>query len=507
MTMMTLRALWTAATDLPDWADQPIQGLAVDSRQVSPGQVFVALRSQATQDSQRMAQFMRTALQRGAVGVISEVAADELGIAADLPLYHVADIRQQLGSLQQRWLQARQPQPLARVAAVTGTNGKTTISRLIAELLMRLGHRAAVTGTTGNGLLPHLQTATHTTPDALQFQQLYYDLSQQGAEYLAIEASSHGLEQGRLAGTPIEVAVFSNLSRDHLDYHQTLENYAHAKARLFDWPSLRHAVINADDDYADLMIERAQANAARPQIWRYSTAGRIAEYSVTAMSPSLQGVSFTLCTPTGDYRIDSPLLGRFNVDNLVAALIAVQQLGFTLDQLVPLVPQLVGAPGRMQCLADQQRLFVVDYAHTPDALQQVLHSLRPHVQGQLWVVFGCGGDRDRGKRPLMVQAALTQADQVILTSDNPRTESPAQIFADMLAGQDEPVPVIEDRRLAIRHAVQQAQAGDIVVIAGKGHEDYQDIDGVRHWFDDVVEVRSAISQQQTPPQGYAVPAE
>ena len=298
-------------------------------------------------------------------------------------------------------------------------------------------------------------------------------------------------------GCDIEIAGYSNLSRDHLDYHGTLQAYAEAKSGLFRFESLKVAVINIDDEHAQIMLDAAQTNPAQPKILTYSTKQK-ADYQVQDIQYSISGATFKLKTASAEYMVNSPLLGHFNIENLVASLIMVEQAGFDLNSLIASVPQLKGAPGRMQVLRDGERLFVVDYAHTPDALTQVLVTLKRHVSQNLWAVFGCGGDRDRGKRPLMTQAALEGSDIAVLTSDNPRTEDPAQIFADMKNDIDFSGKIyheIHDRREAIKFAVKHAQAGDIVVIAGKGHENYQEIDGVRHWFDDVVEVQAAIDAQ------------
>lgn len=498
--MMTFEQLYPTA-NTTTWATQPFQGFCLDSRNVQAGQIFVALRSATQSNLDVVMGYIEKALNAGAIGVITEIEQ----IHHDKVLY-IADLRALLGSFQQRYLQAQQAQTLARVVAVTGTNGKTTISRLIAELLTLLQQPTAVMGTTGNGILPNLQPSTHTTLDAIQLQTSYYQYSQAGAKFLALEASSHGLDQHRLTGLPIEVASFSNLSRDHLDYHGDLQHYAQAKAQLFAFPSLKYAIINQDDEYADVMMAEAKRNSLC-QILTYSmlldemnhrpTSAPKADYWISDVTYSLQGASFTLYTPSGEYfHVQSPLLGKFNVANVLASIISVEKLGFALKDIIPLVPQLKGASGRMQTISHQERLFIVDYAHTPDALQQVLTSLRHHVTGKLWAVFGCGGDRDRGKRPLMTQAGVDYADTLILTTDNPRTESVEQIMADMVQGvQFKATPQqILDRREAIKYAVKHAQAGDIVVIAGKGHENYQEIDGVRHWFDDVVEVQSAIEQ-------------
>ncbi|WP_174493885.1 UDP-N-acetylmuramoyl-L-alanyl-D-glutamate--2,6-diaminopimelate ligase [Acinetobacter sp. Marseille-Q1623] len=474
----------------PTWMVTPFQGFCLDSRAVSAGQIFIALNSFS--QPEKTLQFAQSALDKGALAVISE---------NDLTLensWTFPDVRQHMGQWQKQYLVATQPVGAARVLAVTGTNGKTTISRLVAELLMLKGKKCAVMGTTGNGILPNLEASSHTTLDALQMQNSLHQFAANGAEFVSLEASSHGLEQGRLNGVDIEIAAYSNLSRDHLDYHGTLEAYAEAKSRLFKFPSLKVAIINVDDAHADVMLDAASSNQSHPKVLTYSTS-KAADYQVFGIQYSLEGASFHLKTEKGEFTVNSPLLGHFNIENLLASLIMAEQAGYDLADLIALVPQLKGAPGRMQVIRDEDRLFVVDYAHTPDALTQVLKTLKRHVENQLWAVFGCGGDRDRGKRPLMTKAALEQANPIIITSDNPRTEDPEQIFADMKRDVDfsqHDVYEIHDRREAIKYAVKHAQSGDIVVIAGKGHEDYQEIDGVRHWFDDVVEVQSAVDMHR-----------
>ncbi|MEG0603951.1 MAG: UDP-N-acetylmuramoyl-L-alanyl-D-glutamate--2,6-diaminopimelate ligase [Acinetobacter sp.] len=472
------------------WPTQPFQGFCLDSRKIAVGQIFIALSSYSQPEKTR--QFAQNALNAGALAIISETS---LGLTNE---WVCPEVRYLMGEWQKQYLLAVDPVQPLRGIAVTGTNGKTTISRLIAELVSSQAPGCAVMGTTGNGILPNLTPSTHTTLDALQLQQALHDYAKQGASFVALEASSHGLEQGRLNGCDLEIAVYSNLSRDHLDYHGTLEAYAEAKALLFKFTTLKVVVINIDDAYANVMLTAAKENPSQPKVLTYSLTQTTADYHIADLQYRLSGASFTLISPTGSYAVQSPLLGHFNVENLLASLIAAEYAGFSLVDLVQFVPQLQGAPGRMQVIQDADRLFVVDYAHTPDALIQVLTTLKRHVTGQLWAVFGCGGDRDRGKRPLMTQAALDHANPVILTSDNPRTENPEQIFADMKQGIDfaeHNVHEIHDRREAIKFVVAQAQAGDIVVIAGKGHENYQEVDGVRHWFDDVVEVQSAINAQ------------
>ncbi|MCO8067506.1 UDP-N-acetylmuramoyl-L-alanyl-D-glutamate--2,6-diaminopimelate ligase [Acinetobacter schindleri] len=478
-----------AVQNSAEWMRQSFQGFELDSRKVKLGQIFIALTSLS--QPEKTVEYAKKALSLGALAVISE---QDLGIS---PALVVTNVRHLMGEWQKRYLQATQPVQAARILAVTGTNGKTTISRLVAELLMLQGKPCAVMGTTGNGILPNLEASSHTTLDALQLQNALHGYAQAGAEFASIEASSHGLEQGRLNGCDIEIAAYSNLSRDHLDYHGTLEAYAEVKSRLFKFESLKVAIINLDDAHAQVMIEAAQANLAQPKILTYSLS-QAADYQVQDIQYRISGAEFKLITAQGTFTVQSPLLGHFNIENLVASLVVAEQAGFELANLIETVPNLKGAPGRMQVLRDGERLFVVDYAHTPDALTQVLVTLKRHVNNKLWAVFGCGGDRDRGKRPLMTQAALNGSDIAILTSDNPRTENPEQIFADMKQGIDfagKTYQEIHDRREAIKFVVKHAQAGDIVVIAGKGHENYQEIDGVRHWFDDVVEVQAAIDAQ------------
>ena len=485
---ITFQDLYTAEK-ITEWMSKPFGGLSLDSRKVEAGQIFIALNSFS--QPEKTLQFAASALANGALAVVSEV---DLGLDNSVV---VPNVRHLMGQWQKQYLQATAPVQAARILAVTGTNGKTTISRLVAELLMLQGRKCAVMGTTGNGILPNLEASSHTTLDALNLQSALHAYAQQGAEFAAIEASSHGLEQGRLNGCDIEIAAYSNLSRDHLDYHGTLEAYADAKSGLFKFPALKVAIINLDDAYAEIMLDAAKANPAQPKILTYSTT-QAADYQVKDIQYSLNGANFKLITQQGEFAVQSPLLGHFNVENLLASLISAEQAGFDLAALIAVVAQLKGAPGRMQVIRDGERLFVVDYAHTPDALTQVLKTLKRHVAQNLWAVFGCGGDRDRGKRPLMTQAALDGADVALLTSDNPRTENPEQIFADMKNGitfSTHLVHEIHDRREAIKFAVKNAQAGDIVVIAGKGHENYQEVDGVRHWFDDVVEVQSAIDAQ------------
>ena len=512
--------------DNPDAiANTAFQALRLDSRHVADNDAFILLKSQTQQgqDDQKTRDYLKQAAKHAAF-ILSEINplglfdnansnsnsdADADADVLPCPILYVPNIRDFLGSLVQARLQYQQPIVLPTVVAVTGTNGKTTISQLVAQLGQLAGMNSAVMGTAGNGKLGALVQASHTTGDALAVQQFLYQMGEQNADLLVLEASSHGLDQQRLQGVPVKVAIYTNLSRDHLDYHADMAEYVAAKAKLFDkahFPTLTHAIINIDDEYAKVMLDTAQASGLI--VWTYSLqaeakANSHANFVATDIEPSLQGVKITLRCALNDSQftdinIISPLLGRFNVANLLAAIAAAVALGVSLERVASLVPQLQGAIGRMQRVPSADGCFIVDYAHTPDALTQVLDSLRTHCRGQLWAVFGCGGDRDAGKRPLMTQAGLSGADQVILTADNPRTESPNIILQDMQVGmspeQYQRTHIEPARQQAIEYAVSHANADDIVVIAGKGHETYQEINGVRHDFDDSVILQQALQQ-------------
>lgn len=484
---------------------QPFNQFVVDSRQVGQDDVFVLLKSQNPNDTinlDKIAGYLTQVVDK-AVFVLSEIDVSAIAAQFDLPIIYLPNIRDLLGSLIQASLQLQHTNPLPAVIAVTGTNGKTTVSQLIAQLISQSGIRTAVMGTAGNGILPNLTPSTHTTLEVFNLQHAINDFAGQGVQALAIEASSHGLHQQRLQGVPIKVAVFTNLSRDHLDYHSDMADYAQAKARLFDtayFPPLTHAIINLDDEFSELMIKQARASALT--VWTYSLTDDTADFFAKTITPSLQGVDLVLTTPQGELSVNSPLLGRFNVANLLASIAGVLALshsgamGLSLEQIQYAVPKLRGATGRMDRVPSSAGCFIVDYAHTPDALEQVLTSLKSHCTGELWAVFGCGGDRDKGKRPLMAQAGLRIADKVILTADNPRSEDPNAILTDMQAGmscEQHYKAIIEpDRQTAIEYAVQHAKPNDIVVIAGKGHETYQEINGVRYDFDDSVIVKQAM---------------
>ena len=528
MTLTESESKQMTAIQMVSVANIPFRQFCLDSRQLATSDVFVLLKShipncQKSRDNlyqaAKNAAFILSEIDPIALLAIANItpnanialttdttsAAQQQLTALPCPVLYVPNIRDFLGSLIQARLQYQQPVILPTVVAVTGTNGKTTISQLVAQLTQLTGMSSAVMGTAGNGRLGALVQASHTTGDALAVQQFLYQMGKEQAELLALEASSHGLDQQRLQGMPVSVAIYTNLSRDHLDYHADMAEYAAAKARLFDkahFPDLTHAIINIDDEYAQIMLDTAHASELT--VWTYSLdASKIATFVAADITPSLQGVEISLRTDFGNGKVNSvnivsPLLGRFNVANLLAAIAAAIALGISLERIAAVIPQLQGAVGRMQRVPSNDGCFIVDYAHTPDALSQVLASLKTHCEGQLWAVFGCGGDRDAGKRPLMAQAGLTGADQVILTADNPRTEDPDVILQDMQVGmsteQYQRTHIEPARQTAIEYAVSQAAADDIVVIAGKGHETYQEINHVRYDFDDRIILQNALTQ-------------
>lgn len=479
------------------WPDTPaaqaqrvVSGLESDSRRIKPGDVFIAQKG-LHQDAR---EFIGEVVARGAAAVLVERGHKwtEDRLIDGVPVLIVDNLPARLGEIAARFY--GDPSRDLTVLAVTGTNGKTSVAHLLAGSLTALGKKAAVLGTVGNGLYGQLKKSSHTTLDAIQLQRCFAEFRAEGVQYVAIEASSHGLAQGRLHGTHIHTALFTNLSRDHLDYHGTMTAYAAAKSRLFSWPGLRAAVLNADD--AQFALQKLLLSKG-VTLLSYSQRGVVqADLQAERITPSLSGLQMDVRTPMGSARLSSPLLGRFNVSNLLAVLGGLLSIGVALPQALKALADVPAVPGRMECFGGAGLpTVVVDYAHTPDALEKALISLREHTEGQLYCVFGCGGDRDKGKRPQMAVVAEHLADHIIVTSDNPRSEAPEAIIADIEAGfgAREKIRREADRRAAIHIAIAAATPRDIVLVAGKGHEDYQEIMNVKQPFSDVVEVRAALA--------------
>jgi len=485
---MTLNELLQDVIDVVD-VDVAVSGLQLDSREVVAGDLFVALSGTREQGHQ----YVSDAIEAGAVAVlVDESVAGDLADVA-VPCLAVTDLKQKLGLIAERFYGFASRQMF--VVGITGTNGKTSCSHFIAQVLNTEIVPVAVIGTLGNGPVENLQSATHTTPDAISLHRMMREFVDAGIKCLVMEVSSHGLEQGRVSGVNFDLAVFTNLTRDHLDYHGDMETYGQIKARLFDMPGLRYAVINADDEFGRSLLLNMPTSV---ETLAFTQAENHIEENVVRgelISQGRDGLLLGVQTPWGDGRIHSELLGQFNASNLLAVLSTVLLSGMGMDKALQKLSQLKTVPGRVERFGGvaEQPLVVVDYAHTPDALEQVLMSLRQHCAAQLWCVFGCGGERDKGKRAQMGSIAVQHADHVVLTDDNPRNENPDAIIEDITAGIDAvSVIVLRDRAAAIRHAVTHAAADDVVLVAGKGDENYQQLGGKKIPFSDRQQVQQAL---------------
>lgn len=463
-------------------------GVADDSRQVRSGDLFLAYPGDLADGRC----FIADALARGAVAVLWQPGENfdwNFGLTAvGLP---VADLRAMAGPLAHAV--SGYPSEHLSLVAVTGTNGKTTVSQCLAAVHPR---RCAIIGTLGAGFPGALQETGFTTPEATTLMRALAGFQAAGAGACALEASSIGIEEGRMNGARVDVAVFTNCTRDHLDYHGTMAAYAAAKEKLFVWPRLRTAVVNLDDElgrkiFRETTATRILGYAIEPQDRNYPARVRAEDLEERAA-----GQRFSLVLPDGRAEVVTGLVGRYNVSNLLAVAAVLHDAGLPAKEVASRLESLTPPPGRMERVGGAgEPLIVVDYAHTPDALDNALRALRPTAiarGGRLVVVFGCGGDRDAGKRPQMGAIAEQRADRVLLTSDNPRREAPRAILDAIAAGMTHAEQEI-DRRAAIRRAIDEAESADVILLAGKGHESYQEVDGVRHPFSDVDEARAALA--------------
>ena len=475
-----------------------VHQLKTDNRDVQPGDMFIAYPGLAV-DSR---QFAADAADRGAVVVLAEKAqtpeARAWLEAATALVIEVSNLQPMIGDIAAAFF--GKPSQHLDVIAVTGTNGKTSVTQLIAQANELLYGHAAVMGTLGNGPVNALQSTGNTTLGALQIQALLAGFVQQGIRSVALEASSHGLEQGRLAGTQVRTAVLTNLTRDHLDYHGTMEAYQQAKEHLVLWPGLRELIWNADDP---VIAEMAEKVAPGVRQLSFSVSDDEAGLYASDIAFTHSGLSFVLHYAGKTARIESTLLGGFNVANLLATIAVLILRGCSLKEIARMMPRLLPIPGRMEMVSLKKEdtglpMVLVDYAHTPDALGHALQAARTHCDGDLWCVFGCGGDRDKGKRSLMGAVAAHYADRIVLTSDNPRSERVEDIFRDIEAGFSETTDyfVKKDRKAAIYEAIMDADPRDWVLIAGKGHEDYQEVRGERKEFSDVKTARKALKKRR-----------
>ena len=486
-----LHDLLEGIADTHAFGDLSVSGLTLDSRQVQPGMAFFAL--QGTQG--HGIAFAAEAVRRGACVVLAEAPA-RADLSIDVPVLWIDQLHAKVGEIAARFY--GRPSAAMRVIGVTGTNGKTSTVQLVAQALTRLGHRAATIGTLGAGLHGALHEGERTTPDAISVQALLADFRAAGVSDVAMEVSSHALQQGRVGAVQFEIAAFTNLTRDHLDYHGSMQAYGAAKALLFAMPGLRAAVLNVDDAFGRELAAKLPQGVHALRLSTDATDAHAADVHAGAIETSATGLAFDLRTPWGRQRIRSALLGRFNATNLLTVIACLGALGEPFARIVDAVQALQPVNGRMSRLGgtDGEPLVVVDYAHTPDALEQALSAVRAHCAGRLLCVFGCGGERDVGKRPLMGAIAERLADVVIVTDDNPRGENGDAIVQAILAGMQRPqtASVQRDRAVAIGQAVAQARPGDVVLIAGKGHETYQEGAGGKRAFDDQAVARAALDQ-------------
>lgn len=488
--MKRAMALSNLLPDVDVPRDLVVRGLVQDSRMVEPGDAFVAIGGFGAHGLG----FVDQALAAGASAILFEPPAPP-GLPAPAGAIAVPGLRGRLGEMADRF-HARPSRDL-RMVGVTGTNGKTSTVQLLAQAWHLRGIRCASIGTLGAGLQGQVVPNGFTTPLVLQTHALLAQFRDAGAKAVAMEVSSHALDQGRVDNVCFDVAVFTNLTRDHLDYHGDMDAYAAAKARLFALPGLKAAVLNLDDAFGTALLASLPAEVRA--IGLSSRGATAASVAARQLQLDESGIAFDLHIDGETHAIQSKLLGRFNVDNLLAVAGVLHALGEAPGEIARTLARLQPIHGRMNRLGGEAGvpLVVIDYAHTPDALEQALASLRDHASARLVCVFGCGGERDAGKRPQMAACAERLADQVIVTDDNPRGEDGDAIVAGILAGFSNPGAVVvqRDRAKAIARAIGQAGPQDIVLVAGKGHETYQEIEGVRHPFDDTAVARQCLGER------------
>lgn len=469
-----------------------ISDLTLNSNDVAQNSVFIALKGA----NHHGLTYAKSAIEKGAIAVLFDnedaKLADEILENVDVLKIGVADLAANLGEIAARFY--AEPSQRINVIGITGTNGKTSCSQFLAQVL----ENSAVIGTIGWGKLDNSQITLNTTPDALTVQKMLATLKNENCENIAMEVSSHGLAQGRTNGVQFKGAIFTNFSRDHLDFHKTMEAYLETKLKLFDAPNLKFAVINLDDEVSDKIIAEIPEHI---EIIGISTQNKIAVRGQTLTAENIElnlsGIQFEVFWQNQKQACHVPLIGKFNLENVLCVLATMLKLGIDFKDVTQRLKNLRPVAGRMEKFGGEngKPLVIVDYAHTPDALEKVLHSLRFHTQGELSLVFGCGGNRDKGKRAQMGRVAEEFADNVIITDDNPRFESSEEIIQDILNGffKNE-AKIIHKREKAIYRAIEHANSKDCVLIAGKGHENYQEINGERFLFSDAQCVREALEK-------------
>ncbi|MDC0535346.1 UDP-N-acetylmuramoyl-L-alanyl-D-glutamate--2,6-diaminopimelate ligase [Francisellaceae bacterium] len=455
-----------------------IYNLSIDSRYQSKQWLFLAYQGINSDGNN----YINSAIKNGAIVILTD-KSDLIQQNFPVPIIYIPNLKDKIPALANWFYDA--PSAKLDITAVTGTNGKTSICHLFMQLSTLLGKKTATLGTIGNGIWPKLDTSTHTSPDPVSLQRLLVSFLDKKAKEIILEASSHALEQNRLSALNIHTAIWTNLSHDHLDYHGSMQHYFNAKVKLFDFGSLQSAVINLDDHYAPSLMQHLKNKPIN--LLTYSLINPNADLFLTDLKPNKSGYSATLIYQNQGYVIHSPLMGKFNLYNLAATILALIANKYDINKIIPLLPNLLPVSGRMQLLNSKNSApVVIDYAHTPDALENALQTARHHVKNKLWCIFGCGGDRDASKRSKMAEITEKFADRVIVTEDNNRTEDFADILKDIQQGFKHPNQhkVISNRTDAIHFAIDQADVDDLILLCGKGHERYMDKCGKKTYYNE-----------------------
>jgi len=477
---------------LSEFPEIDIHNISLDSRQVKPGDLFFAYPGNKFDGRE----FIHDAIKKGAVAVLADTSDEEKIVwEENIPIIYIVDLENKMSEIVSRFYD--DPSKKMLVIGVTGTNGKTSICHLLGHALTKLNRKVGVLGTIGHGLLGQLSAPTLTTPDPITIQKVIYECYQQHADTIVMEASSHALDQGRVNGVAFDLGIYTNLTRDHLDYHGDMTLYEAAKHRLFEMNNLKQAVFNLDDPIGLKWAHEFKNKLTICGVSLNKQEKDFATVFVTDLNLHHHGIQANVVTPWGSGELTTSLLGRFNVSNLLCVVASLGLLGYPLVSLLNVISKLKTVPGRMQKVGNQEHpLVVVDFAHTPDALEKALMTLKEHCSGKLICVFGCGGDRDRGKRPIMASITEQYADRIYLTDDNVRCENPEKIFQDIEMGFKNNSEVIKehDRAIAIKNAIESAEKNDVILIAGKGHEAYQIIGTEKFPFDDVLIAQKCLKK-------------
>lgn len=502
---MKLQQLLQDLSEYPCTQDCLVGGLSQNSKQLEAGDLFIALKGQETDGSA----FINEALAKGAIAVVAQGRGETALASQGAPIIYIDNLNEKLNVIASRFY-GNPSLGFEDIIGITGTNGKTTSCYLLAQTLSRLSKPCAFMGTIGSGFVQSLQPSRFTTPEPISLQKNLKHFLDEGAKALCMEVSSHGLSQHRVDGVNFTSAHFTNLTQDHLDFHGSLQAYGNAKQKLFEFESLRRVVVNNDDPFSQIML---RALRKEMPVSAYTLQSKIPVipgiksslfFPITTQNITLdqKGISATVDSPWGKGTLRSTLLGRFNVSNILGVLAELCLQGFDFNEVLDAISHAHAAPGRMQKMGTAiSSQVIIDYAHTPDALENALLCAREHCQRRLWCVFGCGGDRDKDKRAKMGAIAARLSDRVVITNDNPRTENPSKIIEAILQGVDaqfgEKVIVQENRETAIRFAMNNALAVDIILIAGKGHEDYQIIGDKTYPFSDAKVVDAVLREDKS----------